>query len=179
MDKNMLNEFRRLSGQDNINENTNYKEVAQEINNSILKIDENLDVENFALAVGEILKEEYGSHNYKTFKKTLDKVLGSSKDWLDLESHPYEEINENDFIPGVSDSDYGLAANVAIAQLSKELKGSDEEAKKKKIDILYNTILHNKDVVSIINKLEKPEVIHMIEILKENPKELKRLINNI
>lgn len=87
-------------------------------------------------------------------------------------------INENDFIPGLSDSDYGLAANVAIAQLTKELKGSDEEIIKA-ADTLYNTILHNKDVVSIINKLEKPEVIHMIEILKENPKELKRLINNI
>lgn len=100
MDKNMLNEFRRLSGQDKINKSI---------------------------------------------------------------------INENDFIPGVSDSDYGLVANVVATKLGDE----------NDLYVLYDTIIKHKDVVSVIPKLDYPEVIHMIEILKKNPEELKKLINSI
>lgn len=101
MDKNILNEFKRLTGQDKINENY---------------------------------------------------------------------LNEGDFIPGLSDSDYGLEANVVATQLTK---GADEE------DALYNTILNNKDVVSIISKLDNPEVVNMIKILKENQDQLKKLTNTL
>ena len=78
-------------------------------------------------------------------------------------------INENDFIPGVSDSDYGLAANVVATKLGDE----------NDLYTLYDTIIKHKDVVSVISKLDYPEVIHMIEILKKNPEELKKLINSI
>ena len=177
MDKKMLNEFRRLSGIELITESTNYKEVAQEINNSILKIDENLDVENFALAVGEILKEEYGSHNYKTFKKTLNEVLGSSKDWLDLESHPYEEINDkpiNENNLNESD-DYRGMANVVATKLVHDpsYNGTSDE--------LYNFIINNEKLIKDMgNKISDivtkyPEIMIL---LAQHPKELQKLINN-
>tara|TARA_R110000803_G_scaffold74903_4_gene139099 strand:+ start:19181 stop:19477 length:297 start_codon:yes stop_codon:yes gene_type:complete len=80
-------------------------------------------------------------------------------------------ISENDFIPGLSDSDYGLEANVVATKLTKRDGGNQ--------DALYNTILNNKDVVSIISKLDNPEVVNMIKILKENQDQLKRLTNTL
>lgn len=50
--------------------------LAKEINKSMIKIDDSMSYEDFALAVGKILKEEYGSHNYKGFMETLHKDLG-------------------------------------------------------------------------------------------------------
>jgi hypothetical protein len=47
------------------------------------------------------------------------------------------------------------------------------------LDVLYDTIINNKDVVSVISKLDNPDVIDMIEILKKNPDQLKRLTNTL
>jgi hypothetical protein len=78
-------------------------------------------------------------------------------------------LNESDFIPGVSDSDYGLEANVVATKLGDE----------NNLDVLYDTIINNKDVVSVISKLDNPDVVEMIEILKNNPEQLKRLTNTL
>lgn len=74
--------------------------------------------------------------------------------------------SENEFIPGVSDSDYGLTVNM----IATRLENGDE---------IYETILHNPDVVKVIDKLDNPEIIKMISILKNHPEELSKLINSI
>ena len=39
------------------------------------KIDDSLSLKDFAIVVGTILKEDYGSHNYKNFLIEINKIL--------------------------------------------------------------------------------------------------------
>lgn len=59
-----------------INESKDSDKLANEIEKAIDKIDDSLSYEDFALAVGKILKESYGQHNYKAFMEVLHKKLG-------------------------------------------------------------------------------------------------------
>jgi len=61
---------------DYIVESKESDKLAGEINKAIIKIDDSMSYKDFALAVGKILKEEYGSHNYEGFMKILHKDLG-------------------------------------------------------------------------------------------------------
>ena len=59
-----------------INESKSSDSLAKEINKAMIKIDDSMSYTDFALAVGKILKDEYGSHNYGPFVKALQKDLG-------------------------------------------------------------------------------------------------------
>ena len=50
--------------------------LAKVINKGISKIDDSMSYKDFALAVGKILRDEYGQHNFKPFMKVLHKDLG-------------------------------------------------------------------------------------------------------
>ena len=50
--------------------------LAKEIDKAMIKIDDSMSYEDFALAVGKILKDEYGSHNFGKFMEVLHKNLG-------------------------------------------------------------------------------------------------------
>jgi len=50
--------------------------LAKAIDKAMIKIDDSMSYEDFALAVGKILKEEYGSHLFGKFMKVLHKDLG-------------------------------------------------------------------------------------------------------
>jgi len=50
--------------------------LAIQIDKAITKIDDSMSYTDFALAVSKILKDEYGTHNYKPFMKVLHKDLG-------------------------------------------------------------------------------------------------------
>lgn len=50
--------------------------LAKAIDKAIVKIDDSMSYEDFALAVGKILKEEYGSHLFGKFMEVLHKDLG-------------------------------------------------------------------------------------------------------
>lgn len=50
--------------------------LAKAIDKAIIKIDDSMSYEDFALAVGKILKEEYGSHLFGKFMEVLHKDLG-------------------------------------------------------------------------------------------------------
>ena len=50
--------------------------LAKEIDKAMIKIDDSMSYEDFALAVGKILKDEYGSQNFGPFMKVLHKDLG-------------------------------------------------------------------------------------------------------
>jgi len=82
-----------------------------------------------------------------------------------------EPIKENDskydvnkFVPGLSDSDWGLKVNMLTGHFpgGKDIQG---------------VMLHNQDVIKVIPKLLDPEVMDMVEILKQHPEIVKKLNN--
>ena len=50
--------------------------AAKAMDKAMIKIDDSMSYEDFALAVGQILRDEYGQHTYKGFMKVLHKDLG-------------------------------------------------------------------------------------------------------
>lgn len=59
-----------------LSESKKSDKLAKEIDKAIVKIDDSMSYEDFALAVGKILKDEYGSHNFGPFMEILHKDLG-------------------------------------------------------------------------------------------------------
>lgn len=56
-------------------ESVKSENLAQEIDKSIIKIDDSLSVEDFALAVATVLIDNYGEHNYQKFLNILKDEL--------------------------------------------------------------------------------------------------------
>tara|TARA_B100000963_G_scaffold240208_1_gene210116 strand:- start:14049 stop:14231 length:183 start_codon:yes stop_codon:yes gene_type:complete len=54
---------------------TDIRNLQDLIDSSIVKIDNNLSVHDFAEAVAYVLIDNYGTHNFKPFIKTLKKHL--------------------------------------------------------------------------------------------------------
>jgi hypothetical protein len=75
------------------------------------------------------------------------------------------EFDINKFVPGLSDSDWGLFVNMITGHFpgGKDIQG---------------VMLHNQDVIKVIPKLLDPEVMNMVEILKKHPEIVEKL-NNI
>lgn len=59
-----------------LSESKESDKLAGEINKAMIKIDDSMSYKDFALAVGKILKDEYGSHNFGPFMEILHKDLG-------------------------------------------------------------------------------------------------------
>lgn len=59
-----------------INESKKSEALASAIDKAMIKIDESMSYEDFALAVGQILRDEYGQHNFMPFMEVLHKDLG-------------------------------------------------------------------------------------------------------
>ena len=59
-----------------INESKKSDLLAKEIDKAIVKIDDSLSYEDFAVAVAKVLKDEYGTHNFVPFMDALKKDLG-------------------------------------------------------------------------------------------------------
>jgi 3-methyladenine DNA glycosylase Tag len=60
----------------NIFESKKSEALAKALDKSMIKIDDSMSYEDFALAVGQILRDEYGQHNFKRFMQVLHKDLG-------------------------------------------------------------------------------------------------------
>ena len=50
--------------------------LAKAMDNAMIKIDDSMSYEDFALAVGQILRDDYGKHTFAGFMKVLHKDLG-------------------------------------------------------------------------------------------------------
>ena len=50
--------------------------LAKAMDKAMIKIDDSMSYADFALAVGQILRDEYGQHTYKGFMKVLHKDIG-------------------------------------------------------------------------------------------------------
>jgi len=59
--------------------------LAKLIDDAIMQVDESLSYRDFAVAIGIILKDEYGSHNFTPFMEVLHAELGMN-----------ESVNENE-----------------------------------------------------------------------------------
>jgi len=51
------------------------EDLSKDISDAIIKIDDNLSYEDFAIAVAEVLKNDYGQHNFEPFLEVLKKEL--------------------------------------------------------------------------------------------------------
>ena len=72
--------------------------------------------------------------------------------------------NDEEFVPGLSDSEWGLTVNM----LTGHFPGGKN---------IQSVMLHNQDVIKVISKLSNPEVINMIEVLKQHPEIIEKLKN--
>jgi hypothetical protein len=68
--------FNEYKNEGLITESKHSDSLAKEINKAMIKIDDSMSYTDFALAVGKILKDEYGSQNFKPFMEVLHKDLG-------------------------------------------------------------------------------------------------------
>jgi hypothetical protein len=50
--------------------------LSSAINKAIMKIDDSMSYEDFAIAVAKILIDQYGEHNYEPFMKVLHNEIG-------------------------------------------------------------------------------------------------------
>jgi hypothetical protein len=69
--------------------------LASLINNSIDKVDSSLSYKDFAMAIGKILKDEYGSHLYSMFVQELNKELKRENESIKLGSLMIEKSNNS------------------------------------------------------------------------------------
>ena len=71
--------------------------LANLINEAIAQVDESLSFRDFAIAVGIVLKEEYGSHNFDKFMEVLHAELGMNegliKEWGEYKD-AQDELNK-------------------------------------------------------------------------------------
>jgi len=59
-----------------VTESKKSEALADAITKSIMKIDDSMSYADFALAVGQILRDDYGQHNFEPFMKVLHNDLG-------------------------------------------------------------------------------------------------------
>ena len=69
-----LNELQRSN--ESLNESKKSEALGDAIDKAIIKIDDSMSYEDFALAVGQVLKDQYGQQNFMPFMKVLHKDLG-------------------------------------------------------------------------------------------------------
>jgi hypothetical protein len=60
----------------NIFESKKSEALAKALDKAMIKIDDSMSYADFALAVGQILRDEYGQQNFGPFMKVLHKDLG-------------------------------------------------------------------------------------------------------
>lgn len=65
--------------------------AAKAIDDAIASVDDSLSYKDFALAVGKILKDEYGAHNFAPFMEVLHAELGMNES-LSEEISDYEMV---------------------------------------------------------------------------------------
>jgi len=70
--------------------------LANLIDDAIMQVDESLSYRDFAIAVGIVLKEEYGSHNFGKFMEVLHAELGIKESVNELFDQPDEDLSSLD-----------------------------------------------------------------------------------
>ena len=76
-----------------LNENQ-VSQVAKAIDNAISSVDDSLSYKVLASAVAQILKDEYGSHNFVPFMETLKDELGMEESLNESEADFVDEFKK-------------------------------------------------------------------------------------
>ena len=74
--KKIAQELHSLCNESLVTESKKSEALGKAIEKAMIKIDDSMSYEDFALAVGQILRDEYGQHNFMPFMKVLHKDLG-------------------------------------------------------------------------------------------------------
>ena len=82
----LIKPFPKLVKEESVNESAKSEKLASLINTVIDKVDSSLSYKDFAIAVGKILKDEYGSHLYSMFVQELNKELKRENESIKLTS---------------------------------------------------------------------------------------------
>jgi hypothetical protein len=80
---------------ESVTESAKSEKLASLINNVINKVDSSLSYKDFAMAIGKILKDEYGSHLYSMFVQELNKELKRENESIKLGSLMIEKSNNS------------------------------------------------------------------------------------
>jgi len=104
--------------------------LAKLIDDSITQVDDSLSYRDFAIAVGIVLKNEYGSHNFGKFMEVLHAELGMEESLNEVEEMATYKVEVVLADPYEGGPDYAEDVEVKIdASLSgDELKSAVRDA---------------------------------------------------
>ncbi len=112
--------------------------AAKAMDQAIAGVDESLSYKDFALAVGKILKDEYGAHNFSPFMEVLHAELGINEEISDYEMVVYkvEGITANPD-EGGPDEPFEMEVKLDASLSAEEVKTAIRDAARREQGRLY------------------------------------------
>lgn len=116
--------------------------AAKAMDQAIAGVDESLSYKDFALAVGKILKDEYGAHNFGPFIEILHAELGINKS-LSEEISDYEMVVYKvegitaDTDEGGPDEPFEMEVKLDASLSAEEVKTAIRDAARREQGKLY------------------------------------------
>ena len=112
--------------------------AAKAMDQAIAGVDESLSYKDFALAVGKILKDEYGAHNFDPFMEVLHAELGMNESLNEAEMVTYkvEGITANPD-EGGPDEPFEMEVKLDASLSAEEVKTAIRDAARREQGRLY------------------------------------------
>ena len=112
--------------------------AAKAMDQAIAGVDESLSYKDFALAVGKILKDEYGAHNFDPFMEVLHAELGMNESLNEAEMITYkvEGITANPD-EGGPDEPFEMEVKLDASLSAEEIKTAIRDAARREQGRLY------------------------------------------
>ena len=112
--------------------------AAKAIDQAIAGVDESLSYKDFALAVGKILKDEYGAHNFGPFMEVLHAELGMNESLNEAEMVTYkvEGVTANPD-EGGPDEPFKMEVKLDASLSAEEVKTAIRDAARREQGRLY------------------------------------------
>ena len=112
--------------------------AAKAMDQAIAGVDESLSYKDFALAVGKILKDEYGAHNFSPFMEVLHAELGMNESLNEAEMITYkvEGITANPD-EGGPDEPFEMEVKLDASLSTEEVKTAIRDAARREQGRLY------------------------------------------
>lgn len=104
--------------------------VAKAIDDAIVSVDDSLGHKEFALAVAQILKDEYGAHNFNPFMEILHAELGMNESVNEVEEMAKYKVHvvTSDPYEGGPDEWFDHEVKVDSSLSGDELKAAIKDA---------------------------------------------------
>ena len=112
--------------------------AAKAMDQAIAGVDESLSYKDFALAVGKILKDEYGAHNFGPFMEVLHAELGMNESLNEAEMVTYkvEGVTANPD-EGGPDEPFEMEVKLDASLSAEEVKTAIRDAARREQGRLY------------------------------------------